>query len=236
MTIEKGIFMAEKLKCLDIWSLWTKGWICIPTAPENESDRFPSELGRFLISRFPGLEKNYDRLCEAGMDAVSIFRSTETRNKPHRRILSYSDLRIPLSPDDYGLILTPETPGKIGAYEVDAETGWERIEKTAQFIKDNLHLIPGTIYIPPLGFAEEGVSEEDAVDTLMALFIENERIKIIYEIKIEQEECEEQEDSSSNVEETSTNTQTETSVETSKPPTNGSLIEDDFDVIEVRLP
>ena len=226
--------MAEKLKCPDVWSLWTKGWICIPTAPENESDRFPSELGRFLISRFPGLEKNYDRLCEAEMSSVSIFRSTETRNKPHRRILSYSDLRMPLSPDDYGLILTPETPGKVGIQDADTETEWERIEKTAQFIKDNLHLIPGTIYVPPLGFAEEGVSEEDAIDTLMALFIENEMIKIIYEIKTEQEECGEQEDAGNNVE--TTNEQTEGSVETSKPPINGSLIEDDFDVIEVRMP
>jgi len=226
--------MAEKLECLDIWSLWGKGWICIPTAPENESDRFPSELGRFLISRFPGLEKNYNRLCEAGMSDISIFRSTETRNKPHKRILSYSDLRMPLSPDDYGIILTPETPGKIGVHDTDTETEWERIEKTVQFIKDNIHLIPGTIFIPPLGFAEEGVSEEDAIDTLMALFIENERIKIIYGIKIEQEECDEQEDISNSEE--SINEQTEESMKISKPVTNGSLIEDDFDVIEVKLP
>ena len=227
--------MAEKLKCTDIWSLWEKGWICIPTAPENASDRFPSALGRFLVSRFPGLEKNYNRLCDAGILGVSIFRSTETRNKPHRKILSYSDLRMPLSPGDYGLILTPDMPGQIGKQDDNAETEWERIEKTVAFIQHNIHLIPGTIYIPPLGFGSEGITEEDAVDELMALLIDTERVKIIYGIKIQSIESDpiNEEISNSNQEE---NEQKPVKVEATETPVGGSLIENDFDVIEIGLP
>jgi len=225
--------MAEKLKCLDIWSFWSNGWICIPTAPENDLDRFPSKLGRFLVSRFPGLEKNYNRLCTAGINGVSVFRSTETKSEPHKRILVYSDLRMPLSPGDYGIILTPDMPGIIGNQEEFAETEWERIEKTIQFIQDNIHLIPGTIYIPPLGFGTDGITEEDAVDELMALLIDTERIKIIYGIKTELEEQQVVDDniSKENKSQLSIN-----EVETTKPTIGGSLIEDDFDVIEVRLP
>ena len=225
--------MAKKTKCLDIWSIWEEGWLCIPTAPDNKSDRFPSNLGRFLVSRFPGLEKNYNRLCDAGMNDISIFRSTETRNKPHKRILSYSDLRMPLSPNDYGVILTPEFSGVIKNQDLNTETEWERIEKTIQFIKENIHLIPGTIYIPPLGFSSEGITEEDAVDSLMALMIETERVEIIYGIKIEKEEEEE-------VDTNTVNENYEYSVEnemkTNNSISNGSLIENDFDVVEVRLP
>jgi len=227
--------MAEKLKCSDVWSLWNNGWICIPTAPENEDDRFPSKLGRFLVSRFPGLEKNYGRLCTAGINEVSVFRSTETRNEPHRRILVYSDLRMPLSPGDYGIILTPDTPGIIGKQEECVETEWERIEKTIQFIQDNIHLIPGTIYIPPLGFGTEGITEEDAVDELMALLIETERIKIVYGIKTDLHEEQEIKDDTSGESEYKPEPMID-ETETSKPPSGGSLIEDDFDVIEVRLP
>jgi len=228
--------MAEKLKCPDLWSLWEKGWICIPTSPENDTDRFPSDLGRFIVSRFPGLEKNYGRLCEAGITDTPVFRSTETRNEPHRRILFYSDLRMPLSPGDYGLILTPDMPGNSDSpKDKNTETEWERIERTLLFIKGNIHLIPGIIYIPPLGFGSDGVTEEDAVDELMAQLIDINRIKIIYGIKTNIIENNDQvnEDLPKENEQTPIIKPESVTTETSL---NGSLIEDDFEVIEVRLP
>jgi hypothetical protein len=229
--------MAEKIKCSDIWDFWGKGWICIPTAPDNESDRFPSEIGRFLVSRFPGLEKNYNRLCDSNIKDVSIFRSTETRTEPKKKILMYSDLRVPLSPGDYGVILTPDISGKVGSKDENEIAEWECIERTVSYLKDNLHMIPGTIFMPPLGFRSEseGLTEEDAIDELMALLIEVDRIKIIHGLKTEIKKEETSEDTKNEKEE-KPNLPIDEEDYPNEESHNGSLIEDDYDVIEVVLP
>lgn len=229
--------MAQKYKCNDIWSLWEKGWICIPTAPDNTEDRFPTPLGRYLVDRFPGLEKNYGRICIAERGPYAIFRSTFSKVDKDRKLLVYHDPRDPLSPGDCGLILLPDMAGTNDNKEDSEKTDWEVIEKTIEYIKENRLLIPGPIFLPPLGFGEDRMEEEDAVDDLMGLLLKTEDVFVMYGIKIPQDQNAEEE--------------AEEDIEPTKPPdfgelkpdqkqehvpSNGSLIQDEFETIEVRLP
>jgi len=232
--------MSQKYKCNDIWSLWEKGWICIPTAPDNSEDRFPTPLGRYLVDRFPGLEKNYGRICTAERGPYAIFRSTFSKVDPEQKMLVYHDQRDPLSPGDNGLILLPDMAGSIDNKEDSEETDWEIIEKTVEYIQENRRLIPGPIFLPPLGFGEDRMEEEDAVDDLMGLLLKTEDVFIMYDIHIPEEDIEEE-----------TKEEEEEISEPTKPPdfgkpkpepqeeyvsTEGSLIQNEFETIEVRLP
>jgi len=230
--------MSKKYKCSDIWALWEKGWICIPTAPDNTEDLFPTPLGRYLVSLFPGLEKNYGRICDAEKGPYAVFRGTFSKVEENRRLLVYHDPRDPLSPGDSGLILLPDTAGSLENKEDDAETDWEVIEKTAIFIKENRHLIPGPIFIPPLGYGEDRMDEEEAVDDLMALLIDVEDVFVIFEIPIPGEEIEEEPEEPEEptappdfglAPEEQPDSQEETS-------SGASLIQNEFETIEVRLP
>jgi hypothetical protein len=232
--------MAIKHRCKEIWDLWGEGWICIPTSPYHPSDKFSSELGRFLVSKFPGLEKNYGRLCEVGRGEFALFRSTETRGANPKRFLSYNDLRMPLSPGDYGIILIPDSSSS----EIDkktAKTDWEVIEESISLLKENKKIIPGKIFLPPLGFGEGRLEEQEAVDDLMATLLDFDEIEIVYNISIETKEEKEEEETSN----TETDEQKEDkkesvdiySSEESNEEWNGeNLIDDEFDRIEVRLP
>ena len=228
--------MSNKYKCSDIWSLWEKGWICIPTAPDNKEDRFPSELGRYLVARFPGLEKNYNRICDADKGPYAVFRSTFSKVDNSRRLLVYHDPRDPLSPGDNGIILLPDIAGTLDSKEDNAETDWEIIEKTAIWIKENRNIIPGPIFVPPLGYGQDRMEEEDAVDDLMALLINVQDLYVIYDIPIpgeSQEKIEEEEEPTPPPD--FGPTPEEPTPQEDQTSTSGSLIQDEFETIEVKL-
>jgi hypothetical protein len=235
--------MSKKQECEDIWSLWGKGWICVPTAPDNTEDRFPTELGRYLVSHFPGLEKNYGRLCEAGLGPYSFFRSSFSRTEENRKLLVYVDFRDPLSPGDNGLILLPDTAGIVGNKEDDQETDWQVIEKSANFILENRRIIPGPIFVPPLGYGEDRMEEEDAIDDLMGALIEAQDVYVIHGINIPGEEEKEEEEQIEEEEVKPTpppgfgSPKEEKEDEQAEPvPSHGSMIQDEFETIEVRKP
>jgi hypothetical protein len=181
------MLMAIKRKCSNLWDFWSKGWIVVPTAFENPNNKFPSEIGRFIVSRFPGLEKNYVRLCGVGKGDFAVFASRETRDDNPRKILVYSDLRIPLSTDDFGLILLPDEAGSRENKSDTERTDWEIIEESIERLKYNLHLLPGTIFLPPLGYDKDRMEEEDSIDEMMALLLNTSRVEILYGFEIEKE-------------------------------------------------
>jgi hypothetical protein len=231
--------MAIKHQCKEIWDLWGEGWICIPTSPYHDSDKFSSKLGRFLVSKFPGLEKNYVRLCEANRGDFALFRSTETRGANPRRFLSYNDLRMPLSPGDYGIILIPDSSSS----EVDkktAKTDWEVIEDSIELLKEHKKVIPGKIFLPPLGFGENRLEEQEAVDDLMAMLLDFNDIEIVYSIctdaKEEEPEEEEQQDQEKEEDPKKESVDIYSSEESNEEWNGQNLIDDEFDRIEVRLP
>jgi len=234
--------MAVKYKCDEIWKFWSKGWICMPTAPENPNNKFPSEVGRYMVSKFPGLEKNYERLCKVGRGKFAVFASKLTREDEPQKILSYSDLRIPLCSDDFGIILTPDEAGSREEKKDTEKTDWEVIEETVDILKRNLHLIPGTIYLPPLGYGKNRMEEEDAVDELMALLLDVDRVEILYGFKTEINTEESQQEDHIEEEQGTINDEQQESIEVyssenNKQEWNGeNLIDNEFDRIEVKLP
>ena len=233
--------MAIKHNCKDIWELWGEGWICIPTSPYNPSDKFSSELGRFLVSKFPGLEKNYERLCKANKGNFAVFLSTETRGDKPRRFLAYNDLRMPLSPGDYGIILIPDSiSSEIG--KKTEKTDWEVIEESINLLKENKNIIPGKVFLPPLGFGEDRLEEQESVDDLMAMLLDFDQIEIVYNICTEIKEKEEEAESQQQEQQEEEDKEEKESVdvyssEESNEEWNGeNLIDDEFERIEVILP
>lgn len=217
--------MAIKHLCRNIWDLWGSGWICVPTSPYNIENKISSKIGSYIVSKFPGLKKNYERLCEVNKADFVVFRSTYSRTENPKKILVYNDLRIPLSEDDCGIILLPDSSlSDSEKIDVNSKTDWEIIDQSINLIKENINIIPGKIFIPPLGFDEGRLEEEEAIDNLMANFLDYDKIEIIYNI-----------DTSIDIEELNKKEE-EKEPKTVEDWNGENLIEDEFETIEVNIP
>jgi hypothetical protein len=228
------------LENTNIWSLWGTGWLCVPTNVGWKQDG-SNVMGRGIalqaVKRFPELPKTYGRMCMAGHHDCVVYQCVSMPN--NRFTLSYQDPRIPSTPDDFGLIMTPtkELKSETPHLSWKSSSSWERVDRTLKHLVGSVRpSLFGTFFVPLLGAGNGGLEQDEVLEYLTEELRDVNDVTIVIGSEPDDVSLQSDDESHDTVPVTVSRDDTNPNQEQEMRPVNTSLISDDFETVKPKQP